>query len=236
MRKSVPLEGWAYGLRPALRVGAFVGTLVAGLSAAQGFCALQPLSPFCCPSPCPVEDGVKILRLAKEANSLAQAAQLGQATAFSYHGLLAGLVADGSRLAGPKISWVDQASFPAPSVGGPMLSAANLDSSASVQFFKIAQKQQLAGLESSTALAVGLASTQRLEDSTAGRRQQALAAARQNAARADLSSNAAVRQSILADLGAFRQMTAAWLAMEATKIGSKLPISAVPAPSGGGQN
>ncbi len=230
--------------RPWQRVIQAICAVIKVLPAIDGslfvaFCAVHPINPLCCPTPCPVSDSVKISDFLNEAEQawqkVAQCSQIaGQymslVTTFGPNGRLAD---DLRRLPGSVSGAFRTFQATPPS----LLTAGDLGNPRTVAEILKASLFEPAGSaansltdqvgrggwrvattadEAINALATGLHGYRRLSDVAGDRGQQTVAAAMATTLRGDFAANGAARQSLVDNLSGLKELLSTWVAAEAT--------------------
>jgi hypothetical protein len=220
--------------RPALAIVAAIFLLFSPTRPclALVYCAIHPVSPLCCPSPCPVEDIAKIADFLDEARQAWQAVQQVEGIGQQFAGItrLVGQVGAGSPYSGiDSLAWDNgQVFMPSWLVSAGTTDLAGIRSQILNSMFGassgLSDRQQQAQRVSATAVgaaadavAIGFSApaAQLAEASATARNGQSAAASTDN--RADWTQNSAARQDLLAQFDEFSSMLALWLATGTTQ-------------------
>jgi len=208
--------------------------LVAGVLARPALaqlCIVDPISPLCCPSPCPIFDPVRVPKLLGDVEALGKAvgvdAQIVQSASEIKQSIgeaqaaAIAIVQQYSSLAGTLSSEVTAiqsglSANPAEALNGikqTLLEPANTVLSDATQLAK-RQSARAAAVqgEQVAAFAVSLMRTQALSTNSAQQSQLSAAASNSRQLQGDLAVNSTSRLAIYQDVGALHQLVSAWVA------------------------
>lgn len=236
------------------RIALGVSLLLAGAPASAIFCAVDPIVPPCCPTPCPVFDAIRVPKLLADVGSLRQAidadakvvqsmAQVGQTigdtntvVASTASGLSTfpytvsnEVTAIQSRLPTHPVAALgalEQAIFDVGAVG-----QASASQSAARKSSRIATAQD----ELAAALALSLSQSSNLPSYSPLQGQMAETVSGSAQLHADFAANSTARLALYQDMGGLHQLVAAWLSHRASSSAVEHPITgggAIPKPTG----
>jgi hypothetical protein len=216
--------------------------MAAGAPVFAQFCALNPISPLCCPSPCPVFDPTRVPKLVADVTSLEQTVsaesqivqsmtQLGKTignTAASVVSITRQLSAFPFTISGEvtpvqgglpsdpvaALGALEQTIFESGSLGKTSVKQSAARSAAREA---AAQQEQVAGLTISLMKSSTLTSAWSLQSQLAG------TASASEQLRVDLAANSMARLALYQDMGALHQLAAAWLSQRAAGSAVKHP-------------
>lgn len=259
IRKMTALyRDWRLAMRAAFAALTLIPTMDGIVFAA--FCAVHPINPLCCPTPCPISDSTKISDFFNEAEQAWQTVEQCRQIADRYLSLITafgpnGPLASELRRVPGSVSGVFstfQASTPgmlkAGDLGNPRAVAEILKASlfepnslAAVQLSdsisRVGQRAAVVADEAVNALATGLHGYRRLTDVASDGGQQTVTASQATNVRGDLAANASVRQALVDNLGGLEELLSSWAATEATASSAShaTTIGTLPTSSNGSQ-
>ena len=218
------------------------------------FCAIDPISPLCCPSPCPVVDSSRIPTLLEDVDILGKglgvdaqivqsASQIGQSVgdAKAVAGVVSKQFSTFSGVLSNELTAI-QTGLPTnptqalTSLKQTLFEAAPASSSASQSFSRLSARSAAAQGEQVAALATSLMRVQALPALSQRGSQLAATALGAQQVQGDMAANATSRLLVSQDVGALHQLVSAWVAQRAMQaalvhpgISGDTPVSAVSA-------
>jgi hypothetical protein len=207
------------------------------------FCALDPISPLCCPSPCPVVDTTRVPKLLSNVETLGDAigidAQVIQATAQLGQSIgEAGNVASavGGQLSSFAGALSNQATVlqtgaanPARALAGvkqSLFEPVGITSTGTQVSTRRAARMAAAQREQVAAFAVSLTRSKTLSALASRQSQIAGMAAGTEQLQGDMAANSASRLALYQDVGAIHQLLAAWVAQRSMQAALAHPSAA----------
>jgi hypothetical protein len=222
------------------------------------FCAVHPINPMCCPTPCPISDSFKIADFAVEAGQAWQNVEKCRQIADGYFSLTMAFGPNGpvaselrrfpGSVAGAFKTF--QTSVPSPlkaeDLNNPravseILKASVFDlnvSELTVGVGRVALRAGTVADEAVNALASSMHGYKRLTDVVVDRGLQTVSAASAKYVRGDLAANASAREALVDNLSGFRELLSVWAAIEATvsSTAHATTLGTLPFPTSSGQS
>jgi hypothetical protein len=228
---------WRFAVRIALAAFYFISAN--GDFAFAAFCAVHPINPLCCPTPCPIYDNQKIVDFLNEAEEAWQKVEQCRQITDKYISIVTTFGPNGPlvselRRAPTTVSGVFstfQASVPGmlktrdlsnPRAVAQILKAALFEPNSlnvvtlTDRIGRVSLRVATISDEAVNALATGLHGYGRLPDVAADRGQQTVTASKSVNVRNDLAANISARQALVDNLGGLQELLSSWAAMVAT--------------------